>query len=395
MFSERVNRLSGSLIREILAAAQRPEVISFAGGLPAAEKLPAFDWSEMPVELAQYGMSEGEPMLRSKIAEHVNALGLPCSAEQVLIVTGSQQTLDLAAKLFIDPGTPVALEGPTFLAALQVFRFFGADCLGVPLTANGIDTAALEHTLKTRKPAFVYLIPTFQNPSGLRYDADTRTEVATLLDRYHVPLLEDDPYRELCFDEVESMPIAAHLKSAPWIYTGTMSKTLAPGLRTAFLVASPELFPYLVKLKQAVDLHTCRYAQWQAAQWLGTEQLAEHKRGLASFYRERRDQMQASLQRHFGDLASWQVPQGGLFFWLKLKQATDTRQLLPKALEQNVALMPGEPFFAAPEQGLGYLRLNFSHAPEAKIEEGLARLAGLVRAALGKAAPQAAAETIA
>lgn len=389
MFSERVNRLSGSLIREILAVAQRPEVISFAGGLPAAEKLPEFDWSQMPSDLAQYGMSEGEPALRAKVAQHVNALGLPCSAEQVLIVTGSQQTLDLTAKLFVDPGTPVAVEGPTFLAALQVFRFFGAECLGVPLTANGIDTEALEHTLKTRKPAFVYLIPTFQNPSGARYDADTRTQVAALLDRYHVPLLEDDPYRELCFDDVESTPIASHLKHAPWIYTGTLSKTLAPGLRTAFLVASPELFPYLVKLKQAVDLHTCRYAQWQAAQWLGTEQLAEHVAGLGGFYRERRDFMQDALQRHFGDLATWSKPEGGLFFWIKLKLDIDTRQLLPKALEQNVAFMPGEPFFPVPEQGLGYMRLNFSHSPQDKIEEGIARLAGLVKVALMKQAAPA------
>lgn len=385
MFSERINRLSGSLIREILAVAQRPEVISFAGGLPAAEKLPEFDWSQMPADLAQYGMSEGEPALRAKVAEHVSALGLPCRAEQVLIVTGSQQTLDLTAKLFVDPGTPVAVEGPTFLAALQVFRFFGAECLGVPLTAQGIDLAALEATLKTRRPAFVYLIPTFQNPSGARYDTDTRTQVAALLDRYHVPLLEDDPYRELCFDDAESTPIASHLRTAPWIYTGTMSKTLAPGLRTAFLVASPELFPYLVKLKQAVDLHTCRYAQWQAAQWLGTEQLEQHKSGLASFYRERRDHMQDSLQRHFGDLASWTKPEGGLFFWIKLNQALDTRLLLPKALEQNVAFMPGEPFYPVPEQGLGYMRLNFSHSPQEKIEEGIARLAVLVRATLAKA----------
>ncbi|MBV8634533.1 MAG: PLP-dependent aminotransferase family protein [Burkholderiaceae bacterium] len=381
MFSERINRLSGSLIREILAAAQRPEVISFAGGLPAAEKLPAFDWSAAPQSLAQYGMSEGEPALRAKLAEHVSGLGLPCKPEQVLIVSGSQQTIDLATKLFVDPGTPVAVEGPTYLAALQVFRLFGADCLGVPLTPTGVDVAALEQLLKTRKPAFTYLIPTFQNPSGARYDAATRAKVAELLDAYQVPLLEDDPYRELRFDDMPSQPISARLKSAPWIYSSTFSKTLAPGLRVAYLVASPELFPYLLKLKQAVDLHTNRYGQWQAAEWLGSEQMAVHMDSLAGFYRTRRDAMQDSLQRHFADLADWTQPEGGLFFWLKLKRIIDTRTLMKPALEQNVAFMPGEPFFPVPEEGLGHLRLNFSHAPAERIEEGIARLAALIRGA--------------
>ncbi|AXK38192.1 PLP-dependent aminotransferase family protein [Crenobacter cavernae] len=381
MFSERINRLSGSLIREILAAAQRPEVISFAGGLPAAEKLPDFDWSAMPKSLAQYGMSEGEPALRAKLAEHVSALGLPCSADQVLVVSGSQQTLDLAAKLFVDPGTPVLVEGPTFLAALQVFRLFGADCLGVPLTSTGIDVAALEAQLKARKPAFAYLIPTFQNPSGARYDDATRDAVAALLDAYDVPLLEDDPYRDLSFDGVAATPICSRLKKAPWIYTGTLSKTLAPGLRDAFLVASPELFPYFVKLKQAADLHSCRYAQWQAEQWLGTSKLAEHVAGLIGFYRERRDAMQCSLERHFADLADWQTPEGGLFFWLRLKRDVDTRKLLPLALAEDVAFMPGEPFFPDPDDGIGHLRLNFSHAPAGRIEEGIKRLAAILRAA--------------
>lgn len=380
MFSERIQRLSGSLIREILAAAQRPEVISFAGGLPAAEKLPEFDWSAVPASLAQYGMSEGEPELRAKLAMHVSGLGLPCKPEQVLIVSGSQQTIDLAAKLFIDPGTPVALEGPTYLAALQVFRLFGADCLGVPLTPTGVDTAALEQVLQTRKPAFAYLIPTFQNPSGTRYDDATRTRVAELLDEYGIPLLEDDPYRELRFDNVNSQPIAARLKRAPWIYTSTFSKTMAPGLRVAYLVASTELFPYLLKIKQAVDLHTNRYGQWQAAQWLGSEQMQAHMDSLAGFYRERRDAMQASLERHFADLADWSQPEGGLFFWLKLKRVIDTRELMKPALEQNVAFMPGEPFFPVPEEGLGHLRLNFSHAPADKTEEGIRRLAALIRA---------------
>lgn len=381
-FSERVDRLKSSLIREILAAAQRPEVMSFAGGLPAESMLPKVEWAQMPASMGQYGMSEGEPALREAIAAEARALGVDCSASQVLIVSGSQQTLDLASKLFIDRGTEVLLEAPTYLAALQVFQLFGADCLAVPQEADGPSLVALRQRLQQHKPAFAYLIPTFQNPSAVRYSEEKRDAVAALFDEFNMTLIEDEPYRELVFDEGSARPIVSRMRQASWIYTGTVSKTLLPGLRVGYLIATPDLFPYLLRLKQSADLHTNRVGQWQALQWLGSEQYRSHLEELRGFYRQRRDAMQAALAEHFIDLADWQVPQGGLFFWLQLRQPINTRTLLDSALAQDVVFMPGEPFFVDPEQNPGYLRLNFSHVAPERLTEGICRLAGVIREAL-------------
>lgn len=380
-FSERVSRLKSSLIREILAAAQRPEVMSFAGGLPAEAMLPKVEWADMPLSLGQYGMSEGEPALREALAAEARALGLPCEASQVLVVSGSQQTLDLAAKLYIDKGTEILLEAPTYLAALQIFQLFGADCLTVPLEADGPNLAQLRQRLEQHRPAFIYLIPTFQNPSAVRYSEAKREAVAAMLDEFGVTLIEDEPYRELTFDGGSARPIAGRLKKSSWIYTGTVSKTLLPGLRVGYLIASPNLFPHLLKLKQSADLHTNRIGQWQALQWIGSEKYQQHLSELRGFYRQRRDAFQAALETHFADLADWNTPQGGLFFWLTLKQPLDTRTLLNTALANDVAFMPGEPFFPEPDRNSGHLRLNFSHIDPARLDEGLKRLAVVVRQA--------------
>ena len=221
-----------------------------------------------------------------------------------------------------------------------------------------------------------------QNPSAVRYSEGKRNAVAALLDEFGVTLIEDEPYRELVFDDGRARPIVSRLHKASWIYTGTVSKTLLPGLRVGYLIATPDLFPYLLRLKQSADLHTNRIGQWQALQWLGSEQYRLHLSELRSFYRLRRDAMQAALVEHFTDLADWLVPQGGLFFWLQLKQSIDTRTLLDSALAQDVVFMPGEPFFVDPEQNLGYLRLNFSHVAPERLDEGIRRLAGVIREAL-------------
>lgn len=380
-FSERVSRLKSSLIREILAAAQRPQVMSFAGGLPAEAMLPKVDWADMPVSIGQYGMSEGEPALREALAMEAGKLGVQCEASQVLVVSGSQQTLDLAAKLYIDKGTEVFLEAPTYLAALQIFQLFGANCITVPLEADGPDVVQLRTRLEAHRPAFIYLIPTFQNPSAVRYSEAKRDAVAALLDEFGVTLIEDEPYRELTFDGGSATPIVSRLKKSSWIYTGTVSKTLMPGLRVGYLIASPDLFPHLLKLKQSADLHTNRIGQWQALQWIGSERYQQHRSDLRDFYRVRRDAFQVALHTHFADLADWTEPQGGLFFWLKLKQPLDTRTLLNAALANDVAFMPGEPFFPEPDKHHGYLRLNFSHIDPARLDEGLGRLAAVVREA--------------
>ncbi len=372
-FSTRVNDLHASPIREILSVIDRPGMISFAGGLPSVDSFPQFSLQDMPVDTLQYGPSEGEWALREQIEQEMVMQGLPCKPEQVLVLSGSQQGIDLVAKLFIDTGTPVAVESPTYLAALQVFRFFGARF--VPYDAQAADA----QPWLREKPAFAYVIPTFQNPTGRCLSGAERDTLARACDEANVPLFEDDPYRDLVYDACDRSPLCARLRKAPWIYQGSFSKSLAPGLRLGYLVASLEFLPYLTRLKQAADLHSNRMSQWLVLQQLRDPSRHERLRGLAQTYRQRRDAFDAALKRHLGPLASWQMPVGGLFFWLTLNQKLDTRLLLAEAIEAGVAFMPGEPFMPIETQGTGQLRLNFSHASEAQAEIGLATLAALIR----------------
>ena len=375
-FSRRVNDLVASPIREILAVIDRPGMVSFAGGLPAPQRFPALAPGDVPPSWLQYGPSEGEPALRELIAGEMAALGLPCAPDQVLVLSGSQQGIDLVAKLFIDAGTPVAVESPTYLAALQVFRFFGARFVA-------FDPARPEALCETAvPPAFVYAIPTFQNPTGRCYSTGERAALARACDTMGAVLFEDDPYRDLAYDAGDRTPVCARLERASWIYQGSFSKSLAPGLRLGFLVASRDLLVPLTRLKQAADLHSSRVSQWLVLQQLAHPQRAARVAGLVGDYRARRDAFAAALTRHLGDLATWAVPPGGLFFWLTLRQPIDTRRLLARAIEQGVAFMPGEPFFPDATPTLGRLRLNFSHASESDAQRGLRTLGGLLREAI-------------
>lgn len=374
MFAQRIQYLTSSIIREILAAAQKPGVISFAGGLPAAASFPEVDWSTLPESLKQYGMSEGEPELREAIAAEARAKGLKCEASQVLVLSGSQQGLDLVAKLFVDPDSSILVESPTYLAALQTFHLFQAQCQGVSLTEDGLDLSVLERQIREHQPRMAYLIPSFQNPSGTCYSVKARQDVAAMLDQYGLPLIEDEPYCELDYDGVPKPPISSLLQRAPWVFQGSFSKILMPGLRIGYLIAHPSLMPYLVRLKQAADLHTNRPGQWLALEYMRSADKQQRLARLQDFYRERRDAFAAALQSEFADLADWQVPSGGLFFWLKLKKPRDTRPLLQPALAAGVAFMPGEAFFAEAEPPVGYLRLNFSHTEPELMVEGLRRL---------------------
>ena len=372
-FSTRVHDLHASPIREILSVIDRPSMVSFAGGLPSVDSFPQFSLQDMPVDTLQYGPSEGEWALREQIAQELATQGLSCTPEQVLVLSGSQQGIDLVAKLFIDQGTSVAVESPTYLAALQVFRFFGARF--TPYDAQAVNA---QQWLQ-EKPAFAYAIPTFQNPTGRCLSSQARDALANACDEANVPLFEDDPYRDLVYDDCDRSPLCARLRKAPWIYQGSFSKSLAPGLRLGYLVASPEFLPYLTRLKQAADLHSNRMSQWLVLQQLRDPQRHERLRALAQTYRQRRDAFDAALKRHLGSLASWQLPAGGLFFWLTLHQKLDTRLLLAEAIEAGVAFMPGEPFMPIETQGTGQIRLNFSHASEAQAERGLATLANLIQ----------------
>jgi DNA-binding transcriptional MocR family regulator len=329
----------------------------------------------MPKALAQYGPSEGEPHLRALVAAYARGLGVDCQDSQVLILSGSQQALDLIAKLFIDPGTPIVTEAPTYLAALQVFHLFGAQIHAVPQKDATLDADQLAETLEKSAARLAYLIPSFQNPSGACYDSKQRQHLARILDAARTVVIEDDPYRELAYDGAAPPPLVSHLQTASWIYCGSFSKTLAPGLRLGYLIASPNLFTPLLRLKQAVDLHSNRPGQWLVSQWLEDPDYPLRLERLRAEYRQRRDAMQNALVRYFGDLAEWNVPRGGLFFWLRLKQRIDTRKKLEHAMQRKVLYMPGEAFYPDPLQGIGHLRLNFSHTPIAQLPQGVERLA--------------------
>jgi len=377
LLAGRMRRLKSSLVRDILAAATQPGMISFAGGLPAQDLMPALtvEATTAPA-LYQYGNSEGEPAFRQAIAGWIAESGLAVRPEQVLALAGSQQGLDLVAKLLLEEGTPMLCEGPTYLAALQVFELFGADIACVPLHAEGPDLVAFEHLLETHRPRCVYLIPCFQNPGGACYSPEARVAVAALLDRYNVLLIEDEPYRQVSLDVDHPMtPICSLLKHAPWIYLGSFSKILWPGWRIGYLAAHPSLLPHLVRLKQAADLHTQRPGQMAVTAWLtGASRPADLAR-LREGYRLRRDAMQAALQKHFGALAEWSAPRGGLFFWLKLREHAATRAVLDRAIQRGVAFMPGEAFFTNPAEGRQYLRLNYSRSTPEEMDRGLAILA--------------------
>lgn len=371
--SARLADLTASPIRDLLARIAEPGMVSFAGGLPAAETFPLFRFDALPPDTWQYGASEGDEDLRVEVAAALAARGLAVAPAQVLILSGSQQGIDLVAKLCVDRGTEVAVEAPTYLAALQVFRYFGADFVEFEAASP---TAVLTH-----RPALTYVVPSFQNPTGHCYDAGQRSALAAACVRAGSLLFEDDPYRDLSYDGEPPPPICAALAAsdAAWVYQGSFSKSLAPGLRLGYLACAPTLLTPLTRLKQAADLHSNRLSQALVLQALRDPSRAARLAQLCAFYRTRRDAFASSLQTHFGDLAEWGLPGGGLFFWLKLARCIDTRELLAPALTRKVAFMPGEPFFADPAPPRGMLRLNFSHADPATADHGLAVLAAVVR----------------
>lgn len=350
-------------------------MISFAGGLPSPESFPAIEKPDIPPSALQYGTSEGDSSIREWIAGDLCARGLKCTDQQVLVLSGSQQGIDLVAKLLVEPGSTVAIESPSYLAAIQVFTLFGASYL--PFQAD--NPAALSNHGDL---ALTYAIPTFQNPTGHCYSTAQRQALAETCDANGSILFEDDPYRELYYQEnLDRTPVCSLLKRSSWIYQSSFSKTLAPGLRLGYLAASEDLFPWLVKLKQAADLHSNRVSQHLVLQLCKAPEFPRQQAALRAKYRTKRDVFQQYLGAAFGDLASWSVPQGGLFFWLTLHgdRALDSSALLTEALDRNVSFMPGEAFFTPGNPVGACLRLNFSHASSRQMAHGLDQLAALVR----------------
>ncbi len=377
----RMHGVESSAVREILKLTQRPEVLSLAGGIPAPE---LFDLSGLAgafqrvlrgpagARSVQYSVSEGDPELRERLAELVRARGAEALGEDVLVTTGSQQALDLIATALLDPGDTVLVERPCYLAALQLFLMSGAKVVSVPCEDDGLVPEALEAAIREHRPKLLYTVPTFQNPTGVTLSLERRQEVARLAEREGVWVVEDDPYGELRYHG-KPLPLLKTCGPGRVIYVSSLSKILAPGLRLGWLLCPPSLRPALLVAKQAKDLHTSTVDQRAAAEYLTTRALPSHIERLRKVYRPRLDTMLEALPQVLPVGSCWTRPAGGMFVWVELPPGADALALLPKAVEQGVAFVPGAPFFAEKERR-NSLRLSFATLSPKQISEALRRL---------------------
>jgi 2-aminoadipate transaminase len=384
----RARSIGGSPVRDILAVTARPEVINFAGGLPAPELFDAEGvaaayqavLTTAPGRALQYSTTEGEPALRAALAARTTARGLPTGPDDLLVTTGSQQALSLLATALLEPGDTVLVEDPCYLAALQVFGFAGARVLPVPGDAHGLDPEALEDLITRERPKLLYTVPTFQNPTGRTMPAERRAAVAEAAARHGLWIIEDDPYGELRF-EGERVPWTAAHEAARdrTVLLGSLSKVMAPGLRLGWLRAPEHLRRACAVAKQAADLHTPTVNQLAAARYLADRDLDAHVRRVAGVYGERRDAMLAGLADALPEGSVWNRPEGGMFLWARLPERYDTAALLPEMLRHDVAYVPGAPFYAG-EPDRATLRLCFVTQTVEEIGEGLRRLGAALRA---------------
>ncbi|MDH4059719.1 MAG: PLP-dependent aminotransferase family protein [Aquincola sp.] len=387
--ARRAERMNPSIIREILKVTEKPGIVSLAGGLPSADTFPveamrdacARVLRDAPREALQYAASEGFAPLRDWVAAHLNERqGMDVSPAQVLITTGSQQGLDLAAKVLIDEGARVLVETPTYLGALQAFAPYEPDIVAVDSDHEGpLPDALASAALEGSRARFAYLLPNFQNPTGHVYTEARRLAVISAAQATGLPLVEDNPYGDLWYDAPPPRSLASRWPEGV-LYLGSFSKVLAPGLRLGYLVAPPALYPKLLQAKQAADLHTPIFNQRVVHEVIRNGMLDAHVPTIRARYQLQRDAMEAALERHLAGLASWIRPMGGMFFWLDLPEGLDAMALLPRAVDAGMAFVPGAAFYAAAPRA-NTLRLSFVTVSPEKIELGIAALARVLRQA--------------
>ena len=389
-FADRLNNVETSAIRELFKLLGKPGIISFAGGFPdpamfdvegikeAVNKTLAED----PGAALQYGATEGFQPLREQLSNFMASKGATVAANELIVTTGSQQALDLLGKTMISPGDKVIVEGPTFLATIQCFRLYGAELISAPVDAHGVNTEELEKLIAEHKPKFVYLIPTFGNPSGALLSLQRRKKVLELAVKYQTLIVEDDPYGDLYFGEPPPPSLLALSSTVPGsrdllAYCGSLSKVLSPGLRVGWMIAHPELLSRAVMCKQFSDAHTSTFAQATAFQYLKAGRMPATLANVRKVYAERASAMGDALLRELGDAVEFTQPQGGLFFWASLTgnggKIKDAGEFAKRAIGQGVAFVPGAPFYAANPDAATF-RLSFATADVGKISEGMARL---------------------
>ncbi|HQD14679.1 MAG TPA: PLP-dependent aminotransferase family protein [Ottowia sp.] len=389
----RAEAMNPSAIREILKITERPGILNFAGGLPSPETFPVdamraacarvlAEDSPVARPSLQYAASEGLPELRQWVAAELGRQGARVAPEQVLITTGSQQGLDLLAKVLLDAGSRVLVETPTYLGALQAFAPMQPRFDSVTSDEGGLTAQGLREKLQNEeRPRFVYLLPNFQNPSGRMQDEARRQQLIAVCREHGLPIVEDNPYGELWYDAPPPAPLLARWPEGV-LYLGSFSKILAPGLRLGYVIAPPGLYPKLLQAKQAADLHTPGFNQRVVAEVIRDGFLDRHVPTIRARYKVQRDAMLAALARELGPAgAEWTRPRGGMFVWVRLPEGLDAQALLPAAVEAGMAFVPGAPFFAG-QPDPRTLRLSFVTSTLEQIDAGMAALGRVVRQAI-------------
>ena len=391
--AERAAEMNPSAIREILKVTERPGILNFAGGLPAPETFPVeamrdacasvlAEDSAVARASLQYASSEGLPELRQWVSAELGKQGATVSPDQVLITTGSQQGLDLIAKVLIDKDSRLLVESPTYLGALQAFTPMQPAVESIESDSGGVCPSALREALqKGERPRFIYLLPNFQNPTGRTMDEARREAVIAVCREHGLPIVEDNPYGELWFDAPPPKPLLARWPEGV-VYLGSFSKILAPGLRLGYIVAPPALYPKLLQAKQAADLHTPGFNQRVVAEVIKDGFLDQHVPTIRARYHAQRDAMLAALARELGPTgAEWTQPVGGMFVWVRLPERLNAQALLPKAVDAGMAFVPGAPFYAG-EPDARALRLSFVTSTPEQIDKGMAALGRVVQQAM-------------
>jgi 2-aminoadipate transaminase len=390
-FADRLNNVETSAIRELFKLLGKPGIISFAGGFPDSamfdvEGIRAASnaaLAEEPGAALQYGATEGYNPLREQLAAFMASKGAKdVAADNLIVTTGSQQALDLLGKTLISPGDKVIVEGPTFLATIQCFRLYGAELISAPIDGNGVKTDELEKLIAEHKPKFVYLIPTFGNPSGAMLSLERRKAVLEMAVKHNTLIVEDDPYGDLYFGDAPPPSLLNLSATVPGsrdllVHCGSLSKVLSPGLRVGWMIAPAELLGKATMCKQFSDAHTSTFAQATAAQYLKAGRMPATLANVRKVYAERAQAMGDALRKELGNAIEFVQPQGGLFVWARLTGAggkvADGNVLAKRAIEKGVAFVPGTPFFCANPDHATF-RLSFATADVDKIREGVARL---------------------
>lgn len=381
-FAERTQLVKPSETREILKITARPEVISFAGGLPAPELFPVEDVKEVCNRVLteegttslQYSTTEGDQALREAICERMEDIGINAAVDNVLITSGSQQAIDLTGKLFINPGDIIICESPTYLAAINVFESYNATFVEVAMDNDGMIMEELEKKLQAYPDAkFIYTVPDFQNPTGRTLKFERRKQMTELARQYDVLIVEDNPYGAIRFAGEEIPPVKHFDIDNRVIYISSFSKIFAPGLRLGWICADETFIDKYVCFKQTADLHTDSFAQRITAKYLELYDMEEHINKIKDVYKKRCITMLSCMKQFFPNNINYSIPEGGLFIWVELPEMIDSEQLLVECLENNVAFVPGSPFFPNSTNN-NTLRLNYSNMPEERIIEGMKRI---------------------